>query len=106
MNPAAVAGAPLGTGNVAFVPTQDPAAAPIHFGDQFLVVSEGLHCHLVSFIVTIRFETNRGCLQPVGLTPRRGSRSHRIITNAFCFRKITAKPRGGFWSEPDIEPVT
>jgi hypothetical protein len=53
MNPAAVAGAPLGTGNVVFVPIQDPAAAPIHFGDQFLVVSEGLHCHLVSFIVTI-----------------------------------------------------
>ena len=52
MNPAAVAGAPLGTGNVVFVPIQDPAAAPIHFGDQFLVVSEGLHCHLVSIIMT------------------------------------------------------
>ena len=47
MNPATVAGAPLGTGNVVFVPIQDPAAAPIHFGDQFLIVSEGLHCHLV-----------------------------------------------------------
>jgi hypothetical protein len=47
MNPATIAGTPLGTGNVLLVPNPDPAAAPIHFGDQFLIVFERLHCHPV-----------------------------------------------------------
>jgi hypothetical protein len=42
VNPAAVAGAPFGTGNLVPVPADDPLTAPVHLGDQFLIVLEGL----------------------------------------------------------------
>jgi hypothetical protein len=47
VNPAAVAGTPLGTGNVVLVPLNNPVAALIHIDDQILIFFERLHCDLV-----------------------------------------------------------
>ena len=38
MNPAAIAGTPLGAGNLILMPADDPAAVPIHFRDPFSIV--------------------------------------------------------------------
>ena len=38
MNPATIAGTPFGTGNLIFMPADDPAAAPIHIGDPSSIV--------------------------------------------------------------------
>jgi len=38
MDSAAVAGTPLGTGNLLWVPADDPPAAPIHIGDHVVII--------------------------------------------------------------------
>jgi len=48
MNSAAVAGTSFGTGNSVPLPADDPAAAPIQLGDQFLIILERSHIYVVS----------------------------------------------------------